>query len=93
MNIIVAWDQNRQLPVHNLDKLSPKVIRVKLSNYEMEVKHTVVGGRVRNFPIAFSGHCHNVPILAPSALAKLIVRYYHDKYHKEIDTIVIVNTL
>ena len=88
MNVIVALEQRRRLVSHNLQKLVPKVVTVKLNNYGFEVCHTVVGGRVKNFPYAFEGHCQDIPILPHGDLASLVVKFYHEKYHKEVDSIV-----
>ena len=88
MNILVALEQRKRLSEQNTEKLVPKVVKIKLNNYSFKVSHTVVGGRIKNFPIAFSGHCREIPILPAGELSKLIVQYYHNRYHKEIDTIV-----
>lgn len=88
MNILVALDQRRRLSAHKLDKFVPKTITFKLNNYPSEVSHIVVGGRIKNFPIAFSGHCQEIPVLPPSKLSELIVKHYHDKFHNEVDTTV-----
>ena len=48
MNVIVGLEQRRRLVNHDLQKLVPKVVTVKLNNYRFEVYHTVVGGRIKN---------------------------------------------
>ena len=88
MHYLVAWDQKQRLSQKQAEKLVPKTVNVKLNNYNYEVPHTVVGGRIKNFPIGFSGHCADIPILPYSDLSKLVVKYYHYRYHQEVDTIV-----
>ena len=68
--------------------LVPKVIKKKLVSYNIEVSFMVVSGRIKNFPIAFTGHSEDIAILPSSSLDKLVVRHYHDRYHRQVDTIV-----
>ena len=58
-----------------------------MSNHEANIQHLALGSRVSNFPEGFSDN-DNIPILPYGALSKLVVAYYHDKFHKEVDTIV-----
>ena len=85
--LVVAWEQ-RNLSLKQTERLAPKVIKRKLVNFNIEVLHIVVGGRVKNFPAAFSGHGEDIPIIPNGALAKLIVAHYHNKFHNEVDTTV-----
>ena len=62
-------------------------VDVKLSNCPITVKHVILGGRVRNFPEGFTKNTNN-PIIANSSFANLIVKRYHDRYHRQVDTIV-----
>ena len=62
-------------------------MEVRLTNYDYAVEHTVIGGRVKNFPISFSG-TSRIPVLPASPLGKLAVTHYHNRHHKEPDTIV-----
>ena len=87
LHLIVAWEQ-RKLSLKQVERLVPKVITKKLLNYRSEVQHIVVGGRIKNFPVAFAGQCEEVPIIPDGNLAKLIVSYYHCKFHQEVDTTV-----
>ena len=84
---LIAHDQQLRLNEKDVRRLAPVTIAVKLSNYNMVLEHVVIGGRVKNFPIAFSRNT-NIPILPASLLGKLIVRFYHNKFHKEPDTVV-----
>ena len=68
-------------------RLAPKKVKIKLSNIESEIQHLILGSRVSNFPEGFSDN-ENIPILPYGALSKLVVAHYHDKFHKEVDTIV-----
>ena len=85
---IIAWDQRKRLQIKNIQRLVPNEVEVQLSNCSHPVSHIVITGRVKNFPITFSGHDGHIPIIPHSNLAKLIVQFYHDKYHVEVDTIV-----
>ena len=58
-----------------------------MSNYTYVVKYTVIGGRVKNFPVGFSTKSQ-IPILPASPLGRLAVLHYHNRHHKEPDTIV-----
>ena len=87
LSLIVAWEQKKLSP-NQVQKLVPKVITKKLFNYSIEVSHTVVGSRIKNFPISFTGHSEEIPIIPYGDLAKLIVSYYHNRFHCEVDTIV-----
>ena len=88
MHVLVAWDQRCRLSAKQAKTLVPKVVRKKLNCYSFEVSYMVVSGRIKNFPIAFAGCSEDIPILPPSSFAKLVVQFYHNKYHREIDTIV-----
>ena len=88
MDVLVAWNQKTYLTNKQAKSLVPKTITKKLVNYDIEVVHMVVAGRIKNFPVAFAGHSEDIPILPAGGLSKLIVKYYHNKYHREIDTIV-----
>ena len=70
-------------------KLVPKRINVKLSAYDWSVEHLVIGGRVTNFPISYEGN-YEVPIVPYGPLGRLIMLHYHDKHHRDIDTVVAV---
>ena len=49
-----------------------------------------IGGRTKNFPKGFSSDNDGpIPIIPYGALGKSVVLYYHNKYHKEMDTIVV----
>ena len=49
----------------------------------------VLHGRVKNFPIGFSSN-EEIPVLTYRKLAKLIVKYHHNRIHRDIDTVVLV---
>ena len=87
LDVIIAWEQKKLSNQQTL-RLVPKVSKKKLINYDFEITQTVVGGRIKNFPVAFSGHCEEIPIVPYGDLAKLIVDHYHKRFHKEVDTIV-----
>ena len=53
----------------------------------MEFEITVLHRRINNFPIKF-GPNEEIPVLPCSRLAELIVRHYHLKTHRDIDTVV-----
>ena len=84
---LIYWEQSQRLSMSEVNKLVPNTIMVKLSNYEVTVPHVIIAGRVKNFPVSFSSD-NKIPIIPYGVLAKLIVLFYHDKYHREIDTIV-----
>ena len=84
---LIHYDQETKLIEKKIQRLVPVQIEVKLENYDFKIQHTIIGGRVKNFPVSFSKNS-NIPILPASALGKLVVLHYHNKFHKEIDTIV-----
>jgi len=85
--LVVAWEL-KNLSLKQTERLAPKVIKKKLVNYNIEVPLIALGGRVKNFPAAFSGHGEDIPIIPHGDLAKLIVAHYHNKFHNEVDTTV-----
>ena len=67
----------------------PKRILVKVSAFDNSVELVVIGGRISKFPIGYDDK-HEVPIVPFGPLGRLIMLYYHDKYHHEVDTVVAV---
>ena len=86
-NIIVYWEQKQRLQQADVRRLVPKTVTIKLENYLLDVSHVIIGGRVKNFPVGFSGE-RNIPIIPYGSLGKLIVLYYHNKHHRDVDTTV-----
>ena len=86
-NYLICWDQEVRLDRKKSISLCPVAKSVKLSRIMLELSQVVLSGRIKNFPVSFS-HNQDIPIVPDSAFGKLIVRYYHDKYHKDIDTTV-----
>ena len=84
---LVHYDQTSRLDVKNVLRLVPVQVEIKLSSYDYVVKYYAIGGRVKNFPVGFSTNS-NIPIIPASPFGKLIVSYYHNKFHKAPDTIV-----
>ena len=84
---LISHDQSLRLEEKDIKILAPVRVAVKLSSYDMVLEHVVIGGRVKNFPLSFSRNM-NIPILPASRLGELTVKFYHDKFHKEPDTIV-----
>ena len=84
---MIQYDQETKLFEKNILRLVPVQVEVKLENYNHVVKQIVIGGRVKNFPVSFSSNS-SIPILPASSLGKLVVLHYHNKFHKEPDTIV-----
>ena len=84
---LIYWEQKQRLIQKNCVKLVPKMIERKLSSYNLSYPHVILGGRIRNFPESFSGNLE-IPIVPYGVLARLIVIFYHNKYHTEVDTIV-----
>ena len=68
--VIVTWEQRERLSLKQVQKLVPIVIKKKLVNFKLEVSLTVVGSRVKNFPLAFSGQSEEIPILPDGHLAR-----------------------
>ena len=86
-NYLISWEQKKRLNIKDIRKLNPNTVMVKLSNYSIEVPHIMLGGRVKNFPVRFSGS-RDIPIIPHGALAKLIILFYHNKHHRDVDTTV-----
>ena len=84
---LIYWEQRSRLVMKSVLRLVPQVIMIKLNNYDISIPLTILAGRVRNFPVGFSEK-RNIPILPYGVLAKLVVLHYHDKHHREADTIV-----
>ena len=58
----------------------------KLSS-EKIISLLVLKSRVQNFPIKFSNEENYVYALPPGVFAKRLAQFFHDKYHKDIDTV------
>ena len=71
----------------SIKKLIPVAVEVKLAKYDISFKLQCLGGRTKNFPEGFSTN-EIIPIIPYGSFAKLIVSFYHNKHHKEVDTIV-----
>ena len=84
---LIEHDQEQRLILKNVQRLVPVIVEERMSNYNYVVKLKVIGGRVQNFHIKFAGN-HTIPILPASSLGRLVVNHYHNKFHKEVDTIV-----
>ena len=84
---LVYLEQKERLNRQDSKYLVPTMTQVKLKSFDMTVPHIVIGGRVRNFPVAFGLH-QEIPIIPSGPLAKRILLWYHDKYHCDVDTIV-----
>ena len=84
---LLEHDQEKRLIEKNIQRLVPIMIEEKLSNYDYSVKLYIIGGRVKNFPVKFAGNQH-IPILPASSLGRLVVSYYHNKFHRDPDTTV-----
>ena len=84
---LIQYDQELRLAEKDVRRLVPVKVEEKLANYNCVVRYTVIGGRVQNFPINFSNNSR-IPILPASSLGKLAVSHYHNRHHKEPDTIV-----
>ena len=84
---LVYLEQKERLSRQDSKYLVPKVIQVRLTTLDLIVPHIVIGGRVKNFPVAF-GLQDEIPIVPSGPLAKRILLWYHDKYHCDLDTTV-----
>ena len=71
---LISWEQKKRLSMKEIKKLNPSTVTVQLKNYSIEVPHILLGGRVRNFPVRFSGS-REIPIIPYGALAKLIILF------------------
>ena len=85
--VIISLEQNLRLKEKDVKKLVPAKISVKLATYNWTVQQVVLGGRVSNFPLGF-GCDEKIPIIPYGPLARLILLHYHDKYHRDMDTVV-----
>ena len=56
-------------------------------NCGMTVSHVLLRGRISKFPVSFAND-PDIPIIPYGVLARLIVSYYHNKFHHDIDTTV-----
>ena len=83
---MVYLDQLK-LDGRNLKRLVPVELSVSFTNYDLKVHHTILGGRIREFPQYFSV-ADSIPILPNSPFGKLIVNKYHYIHHKQVDTVV-----
>ena len=68
-------------------KLVPVPVEVNLVKYKKTFTLQCIGGRTKNFSIGFSTN-KIIPIMPYDNLSMLVVRYYHNKFYKDIDTTV-----
>ena len=87
--LLVHLEQKVRLKEDHVKKLVPKKVTVQLASYDLSVVLIVVGGRVSNFPVGFDG-MQEVPVVPYGPLARLIMLHYHDKLHRDVDTVVAV---
>ena len=88
-NFLIFWDQSRRLNIKKGDRLGTKSIQIKLTSLDLVINHIVICGRVKNFPVGFSAQ-ENIPVLPNSAFSRLVVKQFHDKFHRDIDTTVAI---
>ena len=84
---LIYQEQQKHLNLKSIKKLIPVAVEVKLAKYDISFKLQCLGGRTKNFPEGFSTN-EIIPIIPYGSFAKLIVSFYHNKHHKEVDTIV-----
>ena len=84
--VAVALAQ-QDLTDKDVQRLVPSKNFIKLENYEFKISHIVLGGRVKNIPKTFSQE-ENIPIIKSGSFAKLVVQYYHNRSHAQVDTVV-----
>ena len=85
--VIIYLEQKIRLSEKEVIRLVPRKVRIQLLNHDSEIEHVVLGSRISNFPESFSNK-DKIPILPYGPLSKLVVAHYHEKFHKEVDTIV-----
>ena len=76
-----------QKNLKHMHRLIPATVSVKMHNYPITLDHVILGGRVKNFPKTFSRNT-DIPIIPSGPFGHLIVQRYHDRYHKQVDTVV-----
>ena len=86
---LIQWDQENYLDVKKCARLNPISVRIDIAEANISFTHHIVGGRIKNFPASFNNGT-NVTILSASPLARIIALHFHNKYHKEVDTIVAI---
>ena len=85
--IIVHIEQTERLSEKDVLRLVPRKTDVKIATNGSILQHIILGGRVPNFPEGFSSNT-DIPILPYGPLSKLVISHYHNKFHKDVDTIV-----
>ena len=69
--MLIYFVQQHYLKTKHVQHLVPVEIKVQLTNYDISVPHTVIGGRVRSFPVSFL-YNENIPIVPQGQFVKLI---------------------
>ena len=87
--VLIFLEQSLRLKEADVRKLVPRKVKIKLSTYNWTVEHVLLGGRVSNFPVGYSSE-NNIPIIPYGPLGRLIMLHYHDKIHRDVDTVVTV---
>ena len=89
LKFFIYFDKNQRLVLMKCFQLVTKKVKMKLINLNLEYKIVVLHGRVKKFPIGFRSN-EEILVLPCSKLAKLIVKYHHNRIHRDIDTVVSV---
>ena len=88
-HFLVYLDQKLNFNEAKNKHLGAKKVSVQLTTINMVVVFYFLGGRVENFPVGFSQNSQ-IPVLPYGKLAHLVVLYYQNIYHRDMETIVTV---
>ena len=87
---LICWEQERRLDRKKHSNLILQESQVELlssGKKRRSLTQFILSTRIRTFPIGFSDK-EKLPVLPQGPLAKLVAKYYHDKYHADIDSTV-----
>ena len=86
---LICWEQKQRLDIKKHSNLMLQETQVELTKFDKKISLTqfILSTRIRNFPVGFSSK-ENLPVMPSGPLAKLVAKYYHDKYNVDIDSTV-----
>ena len=81
-------EQVKRLDVSQVQRLVLVSVTTSLSKFQKSFQLICLGGHVKNFPEGFKTGGDKIPTLPYWKMAKLVVQYYHDRCHKQLDDVV-----
>ena len=83
----LIWNEQRHIDIRQFSGFNVSSREFKLNSGEV-IELLILQTRVKNFPVRFTNHEDFVFPLPARTLAKRIAQHFHDKFHRDVDTVV-----